>query len=362
MRAARRSSSPALALRRRPPGRRTRPRATTAAIPSTAPRTATCGSTAAPARCRSAPAGRSAGRARRCRTSARRSRPRSRVCRARTPRSRRSCSRAICRCRARSSRTRRRPRPKSRGCNCRTMPTSTRSMTFIEKVWRRLVEMIVDLQKDMHEEVMTAARGSQSPVAALSAITSVAPDVIATATLVVETAGPGFTEITRDVARFVAEAGRDGRRAAPLSAAHLGLAGHPGECRSRRAAPTWSTALERLAPADAGWVHDVEGPDDMPAHVKTMLTGVSLHVPVDRRRARARHLAGHLCRRASRAPAPARDRAAVHRQRHLRQSIWLVLSGPKLSSSPERAVRRYLPMGYAMISVSTLTVAGRSTG
>jgi secondary thiamine-phosphate synthase enzyme len=40
------------------------------------------------------------------------------------------------------------------------------------------------------------------------------------------------------------------------------------------------TALERLAPADAGWVHDMEGPDDMPAHVKAMLTGVSLHVPV----------------------------------------------------------------------------------
>jgi secondary thiamine-phosphate synthase enzyme len=40
------------------------------------------------------------------------------------------------------------------------------------------------------------------------------------------------------------------------------------------------TALRKLAPADAGWVHDVEGPDDMPAHVKTMLSGVSLHVPV----------------------------------------------------------------------------------
>ena len=40
------------------------------------------------------------------------------------------------------------------------------------------------------------------------------------------------------------------------------------------------TALERLAPEDAGWVHDTEGPDDMPAHVKAMLTGISLHVPV----------------------------------------------------------------------------------
>ena len=41
-----------------------------------------------------------------------------------------------------------------------------------------------------------------------------------------------------------------------------------------------TTALNRLAPKNAGWVHDTEGPDDMPAHVKTMLTGISLHVPV----------------------------------------------------------------------------------
>ena len=40
------------------------------------------------------------------------------------------------------------------------------------------------------------------------------------------------------------------------------------------------TALGWLAPEDAGWSHDTEGPDDMPAHVKTMLTAVSLHIPV----------------------------------------------------------------------------------
>jgi secondary thiamine-phosphate synthase enzyme len=40
------------------------------------------------------------------------------------------------------------------------------------------------------------------------------------------------------------------------------------------------TALTRLAPADAGWVHEIEGPDDMPAHVKSMLNGVALHVPI----------------------------------------------------------------------------------
>ena len=40
------------------------------------------------------------------------------------------------------------------------------------------------------------------------------------------------------------------------------------------------TALNRLAPEDAGWTHDTEGPDDMPAHVKTMLTAASLQIPV----------------------------------------------------------------------------------
>ena len=40
------------------------------------------------------------------------------------------------------------------------------------------------------------------------------------------------------------------------------------------------TALQHVAPANAGWVHDTEGPDDMPAHIKAMVNGVSLHVPV----------------------------------------------------------------------------------
>ena len=42
---------------------------------------------------------------------------------------------------------------------------------------------------------------------------------------------------------------------------------------AHRAATGWR-------PRDAGWVHQTEGADDMPAHVKTMLTGVSLHMPV----------------------------------------------------------------------------------
>ncbi len=39
-------------------------------------------------------------------------------------------------------------------------------------------------------------------------------------------------------------------------------------------------ALERLAPRDITYVHDVEGPDDMPAHIKAALTATSLSIPV----------------------------------------------------------------------------------
>jgi secondary thiamine-phosphate synthase enzyme len=40
------------------------------------------------------------------------------------------------------------------------------------------------------------------------------------------------------------------------------------------------TALDRLAPRNAGYVHATEGPDDMPAHIRTVLSGVFLSIPV----------------------------------------------------------------------------------
>lgn len=40
------------------------------------------------------------------------------------------------------------------------------------------------------------------------------------------------------------------------------------------------TALGWLAPTNGGWIHSAEGPDDMPAHIKTMLTSTSLQIPI----------------------------------------------------------------------------------
>jgi secondary thiamine-phosphate synthase enzyme len=39
-------------------------------------------------------------------------------------------------------------------------------------------------------------------------------------------------------------------------------------------------SLDRLAPEDAPYVHTLEGPDDMPAHVKASLMGSSVSIPV----------------------------------------------------------------------------------
>jgi secondary thiamine-phosphate synthase enzyme len=113
----------------------------------------------------------------------------------------------------------------------------------------------------------------------LSPIVSVAPEIIATTKILVETRGEGFTEITSDVARFIADANaKDG--ALLLFMRHTSASLVIQENADPDVRTDLASALDRLAPADAGWIHDVEGPDDMPAHVKTMITGVSLNVPV----------------------------------------------------------------------------------
>jgi secondary thiamine-phosphate synthase enzyme len=112
-----------------------------------------------------------------------------------------------------------------------------------------------------------------------SAIHTTRIETIATAMLAVETSGEGFFEITREAARFLDEVkARDGALA--LFIRHTSASLVIQENADADVRTDLVTALSRLAPADAGWVHDVEGPDDMPAHVKSMLNGVSLHVPV----------------------------------------------------------------------------------
>jgi secondary thiamine-phosphate synthase enzyme len=112
-----------------------------------------------------------------------------------------------------------------------------------------------------------------------SPIVTVSPEIIATTKVAIDTRGQGFTEITHEVARFITEAkAKDG--ALFLFMRHTSASLVIQENADPDVRADLTMALDRLAPADAGWIHDVEGPDDMPAHIKTMLTDISMHVPV----------------------------------------------------------------------------------
>jgi secondary thiamine-phosphate synthase enzyme len=108
---------------------------------------------------------------------------------------------------------------------------------------------------------------------------TVAANTVVSSILTVQTSGTGFTDLTADVATFLREAGaREG--AVTLFIRHTSASLTIQENADPTVLVDLTTALDRLAPEHAGWRHDTEGPDDMPAHIKTMLTATSLQVPV----------------------------------------------------------------------------------
>ena len=102
---------------------------------------------------------------------------------------------------------------------------------------------------------------------------------VATVTVLIATSGRGFTEITRRAADFLREIEAD-HGALLVFVRHTSASLVIQENADPDVREDLSDALDRLAPANAGWIHRVEGPDDMPAHVKAMVNGVSLQVPV----------------------------------------------------------------------------------
>jgi len=112
-----------------------------------------------------------------------------------------------------------------------------------------------------------------------SAPSTVAVTTIVSSLLTVQTRGAGFTDLTAEIAKFVRDAcAQEG--AVTLFIRHTSASLTIQENADPSVLTDLMTALGRLAPESAGWSHDTEGPDDMPAHIKTMLTATSLHVPV----------------------------------------------------------------------------------
>ncbi|MFJ5487418.1 secondary thiamine-phosphate synthase enzyme YjbQ [Hansschlegelia beijingensis] len=101
----------------------------------------------------------------------------------------------------------------------------------------------------------------------------------ALARLTVHTRGIGLVDITAAVASALEQAGA-GDGLVTVFVRHTSCSLTVQENASPEVRDDLVDALDRLAPRDAGWRHDLEGPDDMPAHVKAMLTGVSVAVPV----------------------------------------------------------------------------------
>jgi secondary thiamine-phosphate synthase enzyme len=113
----------------------------------------------------------------------------------------------------------------------------------------------------------------------LNVVQRLRPDWFASGVLSVDTAGRGLVEITTQVGRFLEQVEAH-HGVVLMFLRHTSASLIIQENAAPEVRADLTLALERLAPADAGWRHDTEGPDDMPAHVKAMLTGVSLHVPV----------------------------------------------------------------------------------
>jgi secondary thiamine-phosphate synthase enzyme len=103
---------------------------------------------------------------------------------------------------------------------------------------------------------------------------------IAQGEIVVQTRGPGLVEVTREVSRWLAEQG--------ISAGQLTVfIRHTSASLTiqENADPSVLDDLERffstVVPQERGrYRHSTEGPDDMPAHIRSALTQVQLTIPI----------------------------------------------------------------------------------
>jgi secondary thiamine-phosphate synthase enzyme len=91
----------------------------------------------------------------------------------------------------------------------------------------------------------------------------------------------GFHLVTRDVERSVPELEQIGVGLAHVFIRHTSASLTLNENASSDVRRDFESWANEAVPEDARyWTHTVEGPDDMPAHVKASLMGPSLTLPV----------------------------------------------------------------------------------
>lgn len=98
--------------------------------------------------------------------------------------------------------------------------------------------------------------------------------------LTIETSGQGLYEFTRDAAGFVADSGVD-VGLLTVFVRHTSCSLLIQENADPDVRLDLTEFFARIAPENMQWLrHTMEGPDDMPAHIKAALTAVSLSIPV----------------------------------------------------------------------------------
>ena len=103
---------------------------------------------------------------------------------------------------------------------------------------------------------------------------------ISTHTLQVQAPRRGLHEITPRIARIVADAGLSSGMCT-VFIRHTSASLTIQENADPSARADLETFLDRLVPERASWMtHTIEGDDDMPSHIKAVLTQVSLSIPI----------------------------------------------------------------------------------
>src|SRR5436305_5130455 len=101
----------------------------------------------------------------------------------------------------------------------------------------------------------------------------------ATRLLPIRASRPGLTEFTDSVRDFVADSGtRDGLLT--IFCRHTSASLIIQENAAPAARRDLEAYFERVAPEGGPYEHDDEGPDDMPAHLRSALTQTQLSIPV----------------------------------------------------------------------------------
>lgn len=104
--------------------------------------------------------------------------------------------------------------------------------------------------------------------------------VVTQTEVVVETRGRGSYEVTPQIARAVAEAGRE-TGMCHVFITHTSASLMLCENADPDVRRDLDTFMADLVPdGDPRFVHTMEGPDDMPAHVRSVLTQSDLNLPI----------------------------------------------------------------------------------